>query len=162
MEQTAENTEIEDYRAELIRLSNAGEITQSEKYLRKASDKVIMKVQKDYIVAQREKANTVLTEALIDKFSDLMEAINMVDSGEALKAELNQDKLFRSDVKSVVGKLSPYIPYLGIVSGGVTTVKHVYGKLPNRNQRATQMTKHKNFPESAECGKIAISKFFFG
>jgi hypothetical protein len=29
-----ENTGIEDYRAELIRLSNAGEITQSEKYLR--------------------------------------------------------------------------------------------------------------------------------
>ena len=77
MEQTAENTEIEDYRAELIRLSNAGEITQSEKCLRKASDKVIMKVRKDYIVTQREKANIVLTEALIDKFSGLMEAINI-------------------------------------------------------------------------------------
>ena len=127
---TAGNTEVEDYRAELIRLSNAGEITQSEKYLRKASEKVIRKVRKDYIVAQREKANIVLTEALIDKFSDLMEAINMVNSGEALKTELNQDKLFRSDVKSVVGKLSPYIPYLGIVSGGVTTVKHVYRRTP--------------------------------
>jgi hypothetical protein len=131
MEQTAENTEVEDDRAELIRLSNAGEITQSEKYLRKASEKVIMKVRKDYIVAQREKANIVLTEALIDKFSDFMEAIiNMVDSGKELKTELNQDKLFRSDVKSVVGKLSPYIPYLGIVSGGVTTVKHVYRRTP--------------------------------
>ena len=79
---TAEGTEIEDHRAELIRLSNAGEITQSKKYLRKASEKVITKVRKDYIVAQREKANILLTEALIDKFSGLMEAINMVDSGE--------------------------------------------------------------------------------
>ena len=78
---TAENTEIEDYREELIRLSNAGEITQSEKYLGKASEKVIMKVGKDYIVAQRKKANVVLVEALIEKFSNLMEAINMVDSG---------------------------------------------------------------------------------
>jgi hypothetical protein len=77
---TAENTEIEDHRAELIRLSNAGEITQSEKYLRKASDKVIAKVRKDYIVAHREKANILLTEALIDIFSGLMEAINMVKS----------------------------------------------------------------------------------
>ena len=111
-------------------MSNAGEITQSEKYLRKASEKVIRKVRKDYIVAQREKANIVLTEALIDKFSDLMEAINMEDSGKELKTELNQDKLFRSDVKSVVGKLSPYIPYLGIVSCGVTTVKHVYRRTP--------------------------------
>ena len=79
---TAENTEVEDYRAELIRLSNAGEITQSENYLRKASKKVIMKVLKDYIIAQRERANIMLTEALIDTFSDLMEAINMVDSAE--------------------------------------------------------------------------------
>jgi hypothetical protein len=59
-----------------------------------------------------------------------MEAINMVDSGEELKTELYQDKLFRSDIKSVVGKLSPYIPYLAIVSGGVTTVKHVYRRTP--------------------------------
>ena len=128
----AENTEIEDSRAELIRLSNAGEIKQSESYLKKASGKVIMKVRREYITAQREKANVVLAEALIETFSDLMEAISMVDSGNELREELNQDKLFKSDVKSVVAKLSPYIPYLGIVSGGVTTVKHVYRKTPEQ------------------------------
>ena len=127
----AENTEIEDSRAELIRLSNAGEIKQSESYL-KASGKVIMKIRREYIVAQREKANVVLAEALIEKFSDLMEAISMVDSGNELREELNQDKLFKSDVKSVVAKLSPYIPYLGIVSGGMTTVKHVYRRTPEQ------------------------------
>ena len=128
----AENTEIEDSRAELIRLSNAGEIKQFESYLKKASGKVITKVRREYITTQREKANVVLTEALIEKFSDLMEAINMVDSGNELREGLNQDKLFRCDVKSVVAKLSPYIPYLGIVSGGVTTVKHVYRKTPEQ------------------------------
>ena len=128
----AENTEIEDSRAELIRLSNAGEIKQSESYLKKASGKVIMKIRREYIVAQREKANVVLAEALIEKFSDLMEAISMVDSGNELREELNQDKLFKSDVKSVVAQLSPYIPYLGIVSGGVTTVKHVYRRTPEQ------------------------------
>ena len=128
----AENTEIEDSRAELIRLSNAGEIKQSESYLKKASGKVIMKIRREYIVAQREKANVVLAEALIEKCSDLMEAISMVDSGNELREELNQDKLFKSDVKSVVAKMSPYIPYLGIVSGGVTTVKHVYRRTPEQ------------------------------
>ena len=128
----AENTEIEDSRAELIRLSNAGEIKQSERYLKKASGKVITKIRREYIVAQREKANAVLAEALIEKFSNLMEAINMVDSGNELREELNQDKLFKSDVKSVVAKLSPYIPYLGIVSSGVTTVKHVYRRTPEQ------------------------------
>jgi hypothetical protein len=91
-----------------------------------------MKIRREYIVAQREKANMVLAEALIEKFSDLMEAINMVDSGNELREELNQDKMFKSDVKSVVAKLSPYIPYLGIVSGGVTTVKHVYRRAPEQ------------------------------
>jgi hypothetical protein len=93
-----------------------------------------MKIRREYIVAQREKANVVLAEALIEKFSDLMEAISMVDSGNELREELNQDKLFKSDVKSVVAKLSPYIPYeyLGIVSGGVTTVKHVYRRTPEQ------------------------------
>jgi hypothetical protein len=129
---TAENTGIEDSRAELIRLSNAGEIKQSESYLKKASGKVIMKIRREYIVAQREKANAVLAEALIEKFSNLMQAINMVDSGNELREELNQDKLFRSDVKSVVAKLSPSVPYLGIVSGGVTTVKHVYRRAPEQ------------------------------
>ena len=86
----AENTEIENSRAELIRLSNAGEIKQSESYLKKASGKVITK--REYIVAQREKANAVLAEALIEKCSNLMEAINMVDSGNELREELNQDK----------------------------------------------------------------------
>jgi hypothetical protein len=103
----AENTEIEDSRAELIRLSNAGEIKQSESYFKKASGKVITKIRREYIVAQWEKANAVLAEALIEKCSNLMEAINMVDSGNELREELNQDKLFKSDVKSVVAKLSP-------------------------------------------------------
>jgi hypothetical protein len=109
------------------------EIKQSESYLKKASGKVIMKIRREYIVAQREKANVVLAEALIEKFSDLMEAISMVDSGNELREELNQDKLFKSDVKSVVAKLSPYIPYLGIVSGGASTVKHVYRRAPEQS-----------------------------
>ena len=91
-----------------------------------------MKIRREYIVAQRQKANVVLAEALIEKFSDLMEAINMVDSGNELREELNQDKLFKSDVKSVVANLSPYIPYQGIVSGGVTTVKHIYRRAPEQ------------------------------
>lgn len=92
------------------------------------------KIYRNYVIAQREKANILLTETLIDTFSGLIKATNMVDNGEELKMELHEDKLFRSDVKNVVGKLSPYIPYLGIVSGGVTTVKHVYRRTPKETE----------------------------
>jgi hypothetical protein len=37
---------------------------------------------------------------------------------------------FKSDVKGVVGKLSSYVPYLRIVSGGLTVGNHVYRKTP--------------------------------
>ena len=79
-----EESEKSDHRAQLIRLSNAKEIPQSEKHLRRASDKIISKLYREYIIAQREKANILLMETLIDKFSTLLEAINMVDSGEEL------------------------------------------------------------------------------
>jgi hypothetical protein len=79
-----EESEESDHRAELIRLSNVKEIPQSEKHLRRASDKIISKLYREYIIAQREKANILLMETLIDKFSTLLEAINMVDSGEDL------------------------------------------------------------------------------
>ena len=39
-----------------------------------------------------------------------------------------KDKLLKRDVKSVVEKLSPYLPYLGILSGGVTVGKHIIKK----------------------------------
>jgi hypothetical protein len=77
---------------------------------------------------QREKAGILLTETLIDKFSILLEAINLEDSGENLKEEINQDKLLRSDVKSVVEMISPWNPHLGILSGGVTVGKHVFNR----------------------------------
>ena len=127
---TPEENEIEETRAELIRLSNAGEIKQSESYLKKASGKVVLKLKREHTLAQREKANTLLAETLVTKFTDLMESIGAVNSSTALREELNQDGLFRSDVKGMVSAISPYIPYLGIFSGGVTTAKHVYQRTP--------------------------------
>ena len=40
--------------------------------------------------------------------------------------ELRIDDLLKSDVIKVVERISPYIPFLGFLSGGITTAKHVY------------------------------------
>jgi hypothetical protein len=71
----AGKSEEKDCRAELIRLSNTGEITHSEKYLRKSSDKAIAKIHRDYNITKMERTNALLVEALIDKFACLMEQI---------------------------------------------------------------------------------------
>ena len=42
-----------------------------------------------------------------------------------MEKELQNNKLLRKDVKSVVERLTPVLPYLGILSGGVIVGKHV-------------------------------------
>ena len=120
--------EIMKKREELIRLSEDGEISQSVQNLKKASDKVILKIHAEYEVKQAEKANAFLTDLLISKFADLLGGLEAIESSEELEKELIKDKLLKRDVKSVVEKLSPYLPYLGILSGGVTVGKHVIKK----------------------------------
>ena len=110
---------------ELIRLSENGEISQSVQNLKKANDKVILKIHAEYEVRQAEKANVFLTDLLISKFSDLLGGLDAIENSEELEKQLQSDKLLRKDVKSVVKKLTPFLPYLGILSGGVTVGKHV-------------------------------------
>ena len=120
--------EVMKKREELIRLSEDGEISQSVQNLKKASDKVILKIYSEYEIKQAEKANVFLTDLLISKFADLLGGLEAIESSEELEKELVKDKLLKRDVKSVVEKLSPYLPYLGILSGGVTVGKHVIKK----------------------------------
>ena len=42
-----------------------------------------------------------------------------------LEKELTNDKLLKKDVKSVVERLTPFLRYLGILSGGITVGRHV-------------------------------------
>ena len=87
---------------ELIRLSENGEISQSVQNLKKANDKVILKIYSEYEVIQAEKANVFLTYLLISKLLDAIE------NSEELGKELQNDKLLKNDVKSVVERLMPF------------------------------------------------------
>ena len=62
---------------------------------------------------------------LISRFSDLLGGLDAIESSEELGKELRADKLLRRDVKSIVERFTPFLPFLGIISGGVTVGKHV-------------------------------------
>ena len=126
--EAADKKDVMKKREELIRLSEDGEIRQSVQNLKKASDKIILKIYSEYEIKQSEKANAFLTDLLISKFADLLGGLEAIESSEELEKELVKDKLLKRDVKNVVEKLSPYIPYLGILSGGITVGKHVVKK----------------------------------
>ena len=120
--------EIATKRNELLRLSEDGEIPQSVASLKKASGKVVLKIYAEYERQQAEKANAFLTDLLVSKFADLLGGLEAIESNAELEKELSKDKLLRRDVKFLVEKVTPYLPCLGLVSGGITVGKHVVKK----------------------------------
>ena len=118
-------TEVDRKRMKLIQLSESGEISQSVKYIKKASDKVISKLYAEYEWIQQDKSNAILADVLITKFSELMGMLETVPSGDLLAAELKEDKLLQGNIKTAVNFVAPYLPFIGLVTGGATLGKHM-------------------------------------
>jgi hypothetical protein len=49
-----------------------------------------------------------------------------IESLESLTKELGKDQLLRRDVFSAVELISLFVPFLGLLSGDVTTIKHIH------------------------------------
>ena len=63
-----------------------------------------------------QKPNKVLTDLVISKFSGLM---------GGMEDKPSKDKLLKTDIESIISSITPYLPYIGLPSGGVTVSKHV-------------------------------------
>ena len=117
----------ENKRNVLLKLAEDGDLDKSVVYTKKASHKAINKLYTQYERKRMEKANEFLTDLLISKFSNTLGSLDAIESSEELSKELKKDELLKRDVHSLVERISPYIPFLGILSGGITTTKHIYG-----------------------------------
>ena len=85
--------------------------------------------------SKQKKANAFLTDLLISKFADLLGGLEAIESSDELEKDLTKDKLLRRDVKNLVEKVTPFLPYLGLLSGGVTVGKHVVKKKYRGNEK---------------------------
>ena len=83
----------------------------------------------------------------------------MVSNDCDLKKELLRNELFRNDLKSFVGYVTPYIPYIGLISevitvGGYVIYKKTAGasKAPERTEgrEATEVPEQSNTEEANE------------
>ena len=81
-----------------------------------------------------KKANEFITDSLISKFAKTLGGLNAIESSEELTKELEKDELLRKDVYRIVETLSPYIPVIGFLSGGITTAKHIYNNKDTKGQ----------------------------
>ena len=129
-----EKEQVDQKRMKMIQLSEAGEVSQSVGYIKKASDLVICKLYANYVYREQEKTNAVLAETLIVKFADLLEMLDTVSSAKDLATELKEDKLLQGNVKAAINLISPFIPFIGIVTGGATVGKHVMRKQAERSE----------------------------
>ena len=113
---------------ELIQLSTEGKIKYNKKFLKEADDVTIEKIYKEYEAKQLDAANGQLADILVGKFSDLMRQTEMVEKNCDLKKELLKNELFKNDLKSFVGYVTPYHPFIGLTSRLITVGGYVLYK----------------------------------
>ena len=138
-DETANENQADHTRMRMVQLAEAGEISQSVKYIKKSSDKVISKLHAEYLMIEQDKNNAILSDVLITKFSELMGMLQTVPSGELLAAELREDKLLQGDIKKAVGFISPFIPFIGAITGGATLGKHMMRQRSEQNENVEEV-----------------------
>ena len=128
--ETQDADQIQSVRAELITLAEKGEIKQGVAYIKKASHSALEKIKGDYERKQLEETNEYISETLMEKLSEFMEATNMIDDAKSMEEELVHNKMVKRDLKNILGHITPYIPLIGLVCGVTIIGKHVYNKKP--------------------------------
>ena len=133
-----QGVEADHKRMKMIQLAEGGQLSQSVKYIKKASNRVICKLYAEYEFIQQDKTNAVLADTLITKFAELMEMLDTVPSGKDLAVELREDKLLQGNIKTAVNFIAPFIPFIGLVTGGATVGKHVMKNRAEQNSTSSE------------------------
>ena len=68
----------------------------------------------------------------ISRFSDMLGGLDAVESSGDHNKELQKDKLLKRDVLRIVGSVLPYIPAVDVISGSLTTGKHVFSHVSKK------------------------------
>ncbi len=102
--ETQNADQIQSVRAELITLAEKGEIKHSVAYVKKASQGALEKIKGDYERKQLEETNEYISETLMEKLSEFMEATDMIDDAKSMEEELARNKMVKRDLKNILGE----------------------------------------------------------
>ena len=122
---TASKSQTEKKREKLLELSKDDLIEKSASFIRKSNKSVVDKLYDEYENQRMSCASDFLSTLIISKFASVLGSLNAVESSEKLSEELLNDKLLKDDVSYLTRTISPNIPFIGLISGGCTTAKHV-------------------------------------
>ena len=129
-----EEGETVSYREEVLRLVAEGKIKHTTKYVERASDETVEKIYKNYLMKQLDENNDYIVDTLIKQLSELMTSLELVDDGEFLGKNLENNELFKRDEKNIPCYITPYISFVGLVCGGICLGKHVMKKRVNKQE----------------------------
>ncbi|CAB4003910.1 Hypothetical predicted protein [Paramuricea clavata] len=132
---TADKSQTESKRDKLIELSRDGVIEKSASFIRKSNKDVVDKLYNEYESQRMSFASDFLSTLIISKFASILGSFGAVESSDKLSEELLSDKLLKDDVSYLTRMISPNIPFIGLISGGCTTAKHVVAHKWNRKEK---------------------------
>ena len=88
---------------------------------------------------RNEKVSTALCDLVISKFTLLFGGLDAIEDPKILEEELKSDELLGADIERITITIAPYIPLIGILSGGLTTLgavrAHRNNKKPDKDAR---------------------------
>ena len=113
---------------ELLRLVAEKKIKHTAKYIGNATGETLKKIYDEYQRQELDEVNDKVTGVLITKISELMMKLDLVKDNVSLEDDLGKNELFKRDVKRIIGYLTPYVPLVGLVSGGITVGAHLADK----------------------------------
>ena len=119
---------------EILRLVAEGKIKHTTKFIEKDSDETLENNYKGYIAKQLDETNEQITNTLIKQLSDLMVSLELVEDGPDLEGDLEGNELFKMDVKNMLCYITPYIPLVRLVCGGICLGKHMMKKRTSQQE----------------------------
>ena len=139
-------------RDKLIQLSTEGKIKDKKKFLKEA-DETIEMICAEYNAKKFDEANEQLTEIFVAKFSEMMEQLELVKNKLELEKDRPKNELLKNDVKKLVGYITPFVPYIGLISGGLTVGGHVISK-KTAGTGGTNEVRHPQEPKEVNRKKL--------
>ncbi len=132
-EQLPDNNEVERKRSELISwIKQGNKLSKTIKQLEKSLPNVIEKVYDEWMTERNEKASAALCDLVIGKFALLLGGLDAIEDPKTLEEQLKSDELLRTDIERMTMSIAPYIPIIGILSGGLTTLNVVHTHRNNK------------------------------
>ena len=110
---------LDALRSKVIGLIDRGEVKRTHAAVKKLGRKTLEKILAEHAQNRIEETNEMLSDALLNQLGDLMGNVGMVK-------ELNDNDLFKRDAKTLISHITPYIPMIGLVCGGLIVAKHVW------------------------------------